>query len=174
MVLNAADLTPLSSGVATGEGVTAPPYVVGADMYVGTLAGNFYKLNSANNNVDTSFGAGGKVAVGEPLPTSPFFSNGAFYAGSSNGKVWKIGLNGSLSKTYDTWNPSAVVGGVVVERTSNTLAFGTSAGDFYKIPLNGGDAGVFGPNLGFETTPTYDVSTGRFFIGSDDGNVYGF
>jgi hypothetical protein len=174
VVMNAADMTPLSSGIANGEGVTAPPYVVGGDMYVGTLAGNFYKLNSANGSVDTSFGPGGKVIVGEPLPTSPFFNNGAFYAGSSKGKVWKIGLNGSLSKAYDTWNPSAVVGGVVVERTSNTLAFGTSAGDFYKVPLSGGDAGVFGPTLGFETTPTYGASTGRFFIGSDDGNVYGF
>jgi Tol biopolymer transport system component len=174
LVLNAADLTPLSSGVANGEGVSAPPYVVGGEMYVGTLAGNFYKLNSSNNNVDTSFGTGGKVIVGEPLPTSPFFNAGAFYAGSSRGKVWRIGLNGSLSKAYDTGNASAVVGGVVVERGSNTLAFGTSAGDFYKVPLSGGDAGIFGPTLGFETTPTYDASTGRFFIGSDDGNVYGF
>jgi Tol biopolymer transport system component len=174
MVLNAANLTPLSSGVATGEGVTAPPYVVGQDMYVGTLAGNFYKLNSANNNVDTAFGTNGAVPVGEPLPTSPFFNTGAFYAGSSNGKVWKIGLDGSLSVAYDTINPRAVVGGVVVERASNTLVFGTNAGDLYKGPLKGEDASNFRLPVGFETTPTYDASTGRFFIGSDDGNVYGF
>jgi outer membrane protein assembly factor BamB len=85
MVLNAANLTPLGLGVAGGEGVTAPPFVVDGDMYVGTLAGNFY-----------------------------------------------------------------------------------------KVPLSGGDAGLFGPNLGFETTPTYDAATGRFFIGSDDGSVCGF
>jgi Tol biopolymer transport system component len=171
-VLNAADLVPLSSGLATGEGATAPPYVVGADMYVGTLAGNFYKLNSSNNNLDTLFGTNGAVAVGEPLPTSAFLRDGAFYAGSSKGKVWKIGVDGSLSTAYDTGNASAVVGGVVV--ASSTLAFGTSAGNFYRVPLNGGDAAIFGPHGAYETTPTYDASTRLFFIGSDDGNVYGF
>jgi hypothetical protein len=64
------------------------------------------------------------------------------------------------------------VGGVVA--AGDTLTFGAGAGDFYRVPLNSGDAGVFGPRLGFETTPTYDSTTGRFFIGSDDGNLYGF
>jgi Tol biopolymer transport system component len=171
VVLNAADLTPLSSGVATGEGVTAPPYVVGQDMYVGTLAGNFYKLNSSNNNPDVGFGAGGKVAVAEPAPTSPFFSAGAFFAGSAKGRVWRIGLNGSLSIAYDTGVFSAV-GGVVV--AADTLAFGTGEGLFYKVPLNGDAPTTYGPFGAIGTTPTRDAATGRFFAGSDDGSVYGF
>jgi hypothetical protein len=174
LVLNAADLTPMSSGIATGEGVTAPPYVVGPHMYVGTLAGNFYKLNSATGNVDTAFGTNGAVAVGEPLPASAFYRGGAFYTGSGKGRVWRIGLNATLSKACDTGDSTAVVGGVVVGRESDTLAFGTSAGRFYRVPLNGDSPTIQGPFGGFEATPTYDASTGRFFIGSNDGNVYGF
>jgi Tol biopolymer transport system component len=171
VVLNATDLTPLSSGVATGEGVLAPPYVVGQDMYVGTLAGNFYKLNSSNNEVDTSFGDGGKVSIGESLPTSPFFNKDAFYVGSSMGKVWKIGVDGSLSLAYDTGDPWAV-GGVVV--AANTLAFGTGDGLMYRVPLNGDTPTSSSALAAIETTPTYDPSTGLFFVGSDDGNLYRF
>jgi hypothetical protein len=180
VVLNADDLTPLTSGLAGGEGVTAPPYVSGPDMYVGTLAGNFYKINSSNGNPDASFGAGnvpstpGRAAIGEPLPGSAFRPmNGPFLAGSNNGKVWWIEpADGSFRVFYDTGEASASIAGVVP--TFNSLGFGTSAGTFYTVRPDGGLIGAFRGHGAFSGAPAYDATTGRFVIGSDDGDVYTF
>jgi outer membrane protein assembly factor BamB len=181
VLLNATDLTPRGSGVAGGEGVTAPPYVDGVNAYVGTLAGNFYKVNSITFAADTTFGiintpaTPGYAAVGEPLPTSPFLHEGAFFVGSSKGKVWQIdALTGAFSAAYDTGDAAATVGGVVVNHDSDTVAFGTSAGVFYEFPVGGINAQVFRGYGPFNTTPTLDRATGRFLIGSDDQNVYAF
>lgn len=195
VVLKASDLTPQAAGVAKGEGVTAPPYVSGDSAYVGTLAGNFYKVNSVNFAPDAVFGDGtGKAAIGEALPGSAFNAGNSFYVGSANGKVWKVdGTSGAFGVFYDTGDGSAVIPGVVVNRTTNTLAFGTSttvgdapAGAFYEVPTDVTSAPVnaqvyqgYGP---FTTTPTVghvvdtttSTTTDRFLIGSDDMNVYSF
>jgi hypothetical protein len=199
VVLNAADLTPRAAGVASGEGVTAPPYVNGLDAYVGTLAGNFYKVNSITFAPDVTFGAlntpptPGHAAIGEPLPGSAFndgpVAAAVFYVGSSNGKVWQVnGTDGSFNTLYDTGSAGAVIPGVVVNRDSSTLAFGVDipgaaeadphTGAFYEVPTNvtSGpvNAQVFQGYGAFNTTPTLDRATGRFLIGSDDMNVYAF
>jgi hypothetical protein len=185
VVLKSSDLTPQAAGVATGEGVTAPPYVNGLDAYVGTLAGNFYKVNSITFAPDPTFGllnapsTPGKAAIGEPLPGSAFVGGTAlaplFYVGSANGKLWQVnGTDGTFNVLYDTGDSAASIPGVVVNPDSNTIAFGTSAGLFYQIPAGVSAAQVFRGYGAFNTTPTLDRSTGRFLIGSDDMNVYAF
>jgi hypothetical protein len=184
-VLDAATLLPLSSGVAVNEGVTAPPYVNGIDMYVGTLAGNFYKVNSITFAPDITFGAlnapstPGKAAIGEPLPGSAFVGGTAvaplFYIGSAAGKLWQVnGLDGTFNALYDTGDATASIPGVVVNPDSSTVAFGTSKGVFYEVPAGVSAAQVFQGYGAFNTTPTLDRATGRFLIGSDDMNVYAF
>jgi hypothetical protein len=180
LVLDATTLTPLSAGVASGEGVTSPPYVSGPNMYVGTKAGNFYKVNAATGAPDDAFGAGnepstpGVAAIGEPLSTSPFQPvDGPFLVGSDHGKVWTVDPDsGSFAVFYDTDEPDAAIGGVVATR--DALGFGTSAGTFYVVPPNAQNAEVYRGHGAFGTTPSFDAATSRYFAGSDDGNVYGF
>lgn len=205
VVLKASDLTPQAAGVATGEGVTAPPFVDGISAYVGTLAGNFYKVNSITFAPDPTFGllntpaTPGHAAIGEPLPGSAFNDGAIFYVGSSKGKVFQINsLDGSFNVLYDTGNANAVIPGVVVNRATSTLAFGTDvpgaaeadphSGIFYQVPTNvtSGpvNAQVFRGYGAFNTTPSVNKTTDssvtppvtsyRFFIGSDDSNVYAF
>jgi len=194
-VLNASDLV-VRASFATAEGVTAPPFVSGPDAFVGSLAGNFYKVNSITLALDPAFGAGagtpGMAVVGEPLPTAAFpAANGAaitFFVGTAKGKIFSVnGQDGSQAELFDTGDATAQVGGVVVNATAGLLAFGTSApvvpattpptstGKFYELPLTAPAQGnVFSSYAGINTTPTLDRSTNRFFAGSDDTNIYGF
>ena len=123
----------------------------------------------------------GKAAVGQPLPTSAFPDDGSalpagnFYVGSTKGKIFAVNaVTGAVSTFLDTGDASAV-GGVVIDRTDGVLAFGTSAGTFYQVPLS--DAGSFTQVQGLgpiHTTPTLDRASNAFVVGSDDGHVYAF
>ena len=67
------------------------------------------------------------------------------------------------------------MGGLVLNRASGTLAFGTSAGKFYEVPVQTPAQAMVFPGYGaIRTTPTLDRSTGAFFAGSDNSNVYAF
>lgn len=183
LVLNGVDLSPLAT-FAGGEGVVAPPHVNGPDTYVGTMAGNLYKINSANAALDPSFGTGGAAVIGEPLVTDAFvkpavattFAAGTpLYIGTGKGKVFEVdSMSGTASVLYDTTDGAGVVGGLVVDPISRTIAFGTSSGLFYQVPEGVHAAQVFRGYGAFNGAPTYDLTTGRFLIGSDDKNVYAF
>lgn len=195
VVLNASDLV-VRASFAPGEGITAPPFVSGPDAYIGSLAGNFYKVNSITLALDPAFGAAagtpGKAVIGEPLPTAAFPAatglGTTFFMGTAKGKVFGVNdLDGSQTVFFDTGDATAQVGGLVVNPTANLLAFGTSApvvpatipptntGKFYELPLSDPTKGdVFSSYAGIGTTPTLDRSTNRFFAGSDDANLYGF
>jgi hypothetical protein len=180
LVVLGSDLTPLAS-MAAGEGITAPPYVIGADAFYGTLAGNLYKVNSVTLTPDPTFGTEGHAAIGEPLPTSLFpltsGSSTLLYAGSSMGKVWKADVaSGAGAMAFDTGDATAVVGGLTVNPAGGpSVVFGTSAGKFYILPAGAADGvKVFGGYGPLNTTPTLDRSTNRFFAGCDDGNLYAF
>lgn len=220
LVMNSADLSPLAT-FAGDEGVIAPPHVNGPDAYVGTLAGNLYKINSANATLDQSFGTDGAAVIGEPLVTDAFVkpafpmtfkagtpnstsgtasvpndttdgagvvsdlvvnsssSNAAvivpLYIGTAKGKVFEVDcMSGIASVLYDTTDEAGVVGGLVVNPSSGTIAFGTSSGLFYQVPEGVHAAQVFRGYGAFNGAPTYDLTTGRFLIGSDDKNVYAF
>lgn len=195
VVLNASDLV-VRASFAPGEGVTAPPFVSGPDAYVGSLAGNYYKVNSITLALDPVFGAGagtpGMAVIGEPLPTAAYPTTSGtgttFFMGTAKGKVFGVnGLDGSQTLFFDTGNASAQIGGIVVNSAAGTLAFGTSApvvpattppttiGKFYDLPLADPTKGdVFSSYAGIGTAPTLDRSSNRFFAGSDNDNIYGF
>ena len=183
LVLNGVDLSPLAT-FAGGEGVVAPPHVNGPDAYVGTMAGNLYKINSANAALDPSFGTGGAAIIGEPLVTDAFVKPAAattfapgtpLYIGTGKGKVFEVdSMSGTASVLYDTTDGTGVVGGLVLNPASGTIAFGTSSGLFYQVPEGVHAAQVFRGYGAFNGAPTYDLTTGRFLIGSDDKNVYAF
>jgi outer membrane protein assembly factor BamB len=179
VVLNGADMAVLAS-FASGEGVVAPPHVRGMDSYVGTLAGNLYKVNSATLATDPVFGAAagtpGHAAIGEAVVTDAFPGAASLlYVGTDKGKVFDVNMaDGAFTAAYDTTDATAVVGGLVVNRATGTLAFGTSAGKFYEVPTTAGAAQVFAGYGAFTSTPTVDRATGAFLAGSDDTNVYAF
>lgn len=174
LVLNLADLSVLAS-FAAGEGVVAPPHVKGPDAYVGTLAGKLYKINSATTTLDTGFGTAGAAEIGESVVTDAFPMDASLYVGTDKGKVFDVSiLDGTFQTLYDTTNPEAVVGGLVVHPDSGTIAFGASTGVFYQIPAGVHAAQVFQGYGAFSGTPTFDRASGRFFIGSADQNVYAF
>ena len=183
-LINGASMAVLTS-FASGEGVVAPPHVKGIDTYVGTLAGNLYKVNSATMTEDPAFGTlngtPGRAAIGEALVTDAFpntgstLPGGVFYVGSNAGKVWGVNaVDGAYTLFYNTGD-TAVVGGLVINRGTDVLAFGTSAGKFYQVPLLAPALAQVFPGYGaLSSTPTVDRSTGSYLVGSEDSNVYSF
>ena len=189
-VLDGTTLTVLSAGVAAGEGVTAPPFVKESDMYVGTLgqnasgAGRFYKLNSATAAEDQAFGlpgTPGSVEIGEPIAASAFPNpadgtpEGVFYAGSTMGKVWRIDAQtGAHSVFYDSEDATEIAG-LVINEPGGVLAFGTTTGSFYQVPLANSSAASAFVGLGpIRTAPSFDRANNRFVVGADDNHVYSF
>lgn len=180
------ELTVRSVGIASGEGVLAPPYVQGPFMYTGTLAGNLYKVSSITTNPDPAFGPGGDAHIGESMSTSPFASGpvsptgGKLYIGTNSGHVMQIDALGSFDVFFDTslHGPVHPVQGVVVVPGVNDsdVAFGAGA-LFFQVPLHAPnipaitpDRGL--PNGGFSTTPTYNAAARQFYIGNNDGYLY--
>lgn len=189
-VLDASTLTVLSAGVASGEGVTAPPYVLGASMYVGTRGlnlaskGRFYKLNSATAAPDEAFGdagAPGSVSVGEPLAEGAFpvarpgTAGTLFYAGSTVGRVWSIDAQTGERALVINAGGNQALTAVTPSGDGSTLAFGTSGGSFFQVPLADPSSASAVMDLGaIWTAPAFDRAGNRFLVGSDVGRVYAF
>lgn len=178
------NLVPRNAAIAPGENVLAPPYTKGVDMYVGTKAGNVYAVNAFTSAPDARFGTNGEVVIGEPMSSSPFgdtnawVPGGTVYLGTDMGRVLGLdAISGAITFSFFDGDPTSVVQGIVLDRTTGTLAFG--AGDnFYEVPLGGGGAGAIvlpsgSANGGFfTTTPTFDAANGVFYIGHFDGACY--
>lgn len=181
------NLTVRSSGIASGEHVVAPPYVEGQSMYVGTLAGNFYKVSSVTTNPDPTFGTGGRAHIGEPLSTSPFAtgpislsSTNSLLVGTDLGHVMRVQGTGFFDVFFDPGvltQHQPVQGVVVVPGVSDsTVAFGSGA-LFFQVPLHNPTLPYFTPDRGlpgggFSTTPTFSALSNAFYEGNKDGYVY--
>lgn len=171
--LSASDLTTMAV-FATGEGVTAPPYINGADAFFGTVTGHFYKVNSATGALDSTFGTGGGVDLGAPISTSPFVPQfGPFLIGTDEGKIFVVspadGSGGEFVSTGETGNP---ISGLVA--TEDGLGFGTVSGAFFLTTPNGTPMQVYRGHGEFTGMPAYDRDTKQFVAASADGNVYAF
>lgn len=179
-VLNAADLTPIATSLPLGEGTSAPPYVVGGSMYVGTSLGNFYKINAVTGTPDLTFGAQGaqptpgRAFIGEGMTSSPFYRDGKFYVGTTQGKVFAVDAEtGEFSRRFDTGSANEVIGGIAMSPWGDTLAFGTSQGTIYTMERwQDGEVKAYRGHGAITTTPTLDMGSMSFFFGSTDSNVY--
>ena len=145
----------------TTGGISSPAVVDGV-VYIGSMGGNVYALNSANSAKLWSYATGGAVW------SSPAVVNGVVYIGSMDGNVYALNsANGTKLWSYATggavWSSPAVVDGVVYigSMGGNVYALNATSGDYIWIYSTGGAV---------ESSPT--VANGVVYIGSNDKNVY--
>jgi hypothetical protein len=185
-VINGATLA-IRASFANGEDVTAAPLVTGPNMYLGTMAGNYYRLNSVTAAPDITFDFDGKVAIGEPIKVGAFsylapgFDQGlTTFVKTVNSNVYAISNNGGITPMFagpadatfaglsgysdfaNYYSPVFADGSTFYELNTTTFA------NLKTIALGGT----------IETTPTLDRTVGatyphgRWFFGGDDGNLY--
>lgn len=176
-------LTVRASGIATGEGVLAAPFTRGQFMYDGTLAGNFYKVNSVTTAPEPTFGSGGRVSLGEPMTAGPFAvtedaGDTHIYTATLAGRLYRMAADGASSLLFDTGG--LPIPGVVAMPFGPGRAVAFGAGhNFFVVPVSPpglsfsyADRGL--PGAGFTTTPVYVPSVHVFAIGNADGYLYAF
>jgi outer membrane protein assembly factor BamB len=172
LLLDSSELT-VKASFAPNESASTP-HVKDGILYVGTDAGNVYKVNSATMALDTAFGTAGHAAIGEAVTTEAFpDSAGHLYVGTGAGKVFQVAAGTGASSLFHDSGGGQAVGGLVLDYDSGLLAYGTAGGDFWQVPTGNVTAATRFPLAGSFTTPTLDRSTNAFYAGTDAGNLYG-
>jgi hypothetical protein len=186
-VLNTTSLT-IRSSFANGEDVTAAPLVTGQSMDLGTLAGNYYRLNSVTAAPDITFDFDGQLALGEPIKVGAFsylapgFPQGlTTFVKTTASNVYAIYNNGGKTLVYggSADNTFAGLAGTSDFANYYSPVFANGATFHQSNTTNLANAKTVAVGGIIETTPTLDRTAaaaypwGRWFFGGDDGNLYG-
>ncbi len=153
---------------STGDYVESSPAVAGGRMYVGSIQGTVYCLNTTTGasiwNYTTLYGGLG-------VYSSPAVAGGCMYVGSDQGTVYCLNATtGTLNWSYTTGNSvyssPAVSGGCVY--------VGSDDGKVYCLDATTGASlwnyTTLYPGYGVYSSPA--VAGGRMYVGSNQGTVY--
>jgi hypothetical protein len=185
-VINGATLA-IRASFANGEDVTAAPLVTGPNMYLGTVAGNYYRLNSVTAAPDITFDFDGKVAIGEPIKVGAFsylapgFDQGlTTFVKTTSSNVYAISNNGGITPMFAGPADGTFAGlsgySDFANYYSPVFADGSTFYELNTTTFANQKSVAVGDTV--ETTPTYDKTVGaayphgRWFFGADDGNLY--
>lgn len=192
---------PLHTGVATdvvapplvlkwkqtfGDDVVSSPAVVGSRVYVGSVDGSLYALDSATGNIVWAF----KEVAPSPNPTAAWRASPTvatiggqtvIFAGNDNNRTYAVRDDGATAtKLWDYADGATmrVVSSPVVTSVAGTqvVIFGSKIGKLYALVastggLYGGWAvNPFSPGGVFYSSPAILGQT--IFIGNNDGNLY--
>jgi len=142
------------------------PIVADGKVFVGTMRGTLYAIDSETGRDVWVFKTGG------PILHTCATAEGKVFFGNAEGKVYALNLTDgtpawSISLGPAVWNAPVVYGGVVV--------VGGRDGGLYAIE---GDSGRIkwkaltgGPLL---SSPALDAKAGKVYVGSEDMHVYAF
>jgi outer membrane protein assembly factor BamB len=146
----------------------------GGTVYVGTVGGEVYALDAASGTVNWSRALGdGPV---KRLVFPQFGTNNALL--STNGLLWSLRDNGGTSDVNSGWPVTAIPSPsepLFVPGTTKILV-GSTQGRVFQVDANepatidvvtlGDGSAVVGP-------PTMDVLNSMFYVGTEQGVVYG-
>jgi outer membrane protein assembly factor BamB len=146
----------------TMQGVVTSPAVANGYVFVGSIDGAVYCLNSSNGELDWYY------PTGSVVESSPAICNGIVYIGSYDDNVYALNAtNGAKLWNYTTGDEvtssPAVVNGVVY--------IGSYDGNVYALNATSG-AKLWNYNTGDWVESSPAVSDGVVYVASDDYYVY--
>ena len=150
------------------EGLMAgvQPIIAGGKVFIGTMAGTLYAIDSDTGKDLWTFKTAGAILH------TPAATGDKVFFGNAEGKIYAVNTsNGTAAWSVQTgsvvWNSPLVYEGIVVvgSRDSKLYAIDSNSGTVKWTAQTGG------PLL---SSPALDAKAGRVYIASEDMHVYAF